>query len=73
LNRKLSKFAIFYFYEYLYFIGIDASLLPYIKYANKNKKNNIINTQVLMSDALKIEMGEKPKAKIYQADIKNKQ
>jgi hypothetical protein len=73
LNRKLSKFAIFYFYEYLYFKGIDASLLPYIKYANKNKKNNIINTQVLMSDVLKIEMGEKPKAKIYQADIKNKQ
>jgi len=73
LNRKLSKFAIFYFYEHLYFIGIDASLLPYIKYANKNKKNNIINTEVLMSDVLKIEMGEKPKAKIYQADIKNKQ
>ena len=34
------------------------------------RKNKVRNIQVSISDVLKIEMGEKPKAKISQADIK---
>ena len=38
-----------------------------MKIKRKNKTKNI---QVSISDVLRIEMGEKPKAKISQADIK---
>ena len=43
----------------------------YIKTRMKIKrKNKVRNIQVSVSDVLRIEMGEKPKAKISQADRK---